>query len=181
METRSETHPQRIRKRKSMDNCILRFKNVRRAVNNGYELTPTDHIILTQSDPLVHVEWQFSARHDKISFSATMAGDDNGCRFKQIAYSHPDWWTDLVLPMTVDQEDRAWEKALELDGRPYDLIGLASFGTKWDIIKPHDDKDWCNEACGKLVKAAYQYGDEFIPHFYHPVSFFFEMYHRVVI
>ena len=161
-----------------MNNCILRFKNVRRAVNFGYEMTTMDRIILTRSDPLVHVEFQFSQRHNNISHSATMAGDDNGCRFKDINYSHPEWWTNLLLPMTDFQEDRAWMRANELDGNEYDLIGLASFGTRWDIIKPHPDKLWCSEDCAELVKAAYQYGEDFIPHFYHPIGLFFEMYHR---
>ena len=161
-----------------MNNCKIRFKNVRRAVNSGYKLTATDHITLVKSDPLVHVEWQFSARHNHKSFSATMAGDDNGCRFADIGYSHPLWWTTLILPMTDVQEDRAWAKAHELDGKDYDLIGLASFSTKWDIIKPDPDKYWCSEAVAELIKVGYGYGDEFVPHFYHPVGLFFEMYHR---
>ncbi len=150
-------------------------------MNFGYKMTPTDIVTLHRSDPLVHTEFQFSERYDRISQSSTMSGDDDGCRFKQIGYSHPEWWTNLILPMSDEQEDRAFLRGQELDGKKYDLIGLASFGTKWDLIKPHPDKLWCSEDNGELIKASYQWGDEFVPHFYHPVGLFFEIHYRIQI
>ncbi len=161
-----------------MNKCKLRFKNVRRAQLNGYSLTPTDHIILVKSDPLTHVEFQFSSRHNRKSFSATMAGDDNGCRFKDIGYSNPCEWTTITLYMSDAQEDRAWARANEIDGKSYDLIGLASFGTDWSLVKPDPDKYWCSEACAELIKAAYGYL-AWVPSHFHPVGLFFEMYHRM--
>ena len=161
-----------------MADCVLQCLNARRAVNFGKKLTAVDHIILRRSDPLVHTEFQFSGRGNYESFSATM---QEGCRFKRIAYSHPQRWTSLILPMTDEQEYRAWDKAIEIEGSPYDLVGLGSFGTSWNIIKPDPDKYWCSESDGELIKAAYQYGKDFIPHFYHPVGLFFEMYHRLAV
>ena len=62
------------------------------------------------------------------------------------------------LYMSNEQEDMAWAKAHELDGKEYDLVGLASFGTDWNIIKEDPDKYWCSETCAELIKAAYAYG-----------------------
>ena len=159
--------------------CILQSWNARRAVNYGGKLTAVDQIILIKSDPMTHSEFEFSSRNDGISFSATMRDNQDCCRFMDISYSHPNRWTSLVLPMTDEQEDRAYARAAKLNGMGYDLIGLGSFGTKWDIIKPHPDKLWCSEACAELIKAAYGYGDDFVPHFYSPTSLYFEMVHRL--
>ncbi len=164
-----------------MADCIAWSYNARRAEESGKPITPVQHVILTRSDPLVHTELQFSERHGKISFSSTIQDGDKGCRFKDIKYSHPERWIKLILPMTDAEEDRAWRRAKVLDGAKYDLIGLASFGTKWDIIKPDPDKYWCNEVVGDVVSYAYEYGTDFVPHFYHPVSFFFEMYCRLKV
>jgi hypothetical protein len=81
--------------------------------------------------------------------------------------------------MTDQQEDRAWLKSRELLGKPYDLIGVASLGSGWDIIKPDPDKEWCSENSAEQIKAAYQYGDDFIPHSFHPTGLFFEMFRRL--
>jgi hypothetical protein len=169
-------------------NCILRSYNARQAYQYGKDITPVQRIIMARSDPLVHTEFEFSERQDGISFSSTMQDDVSGCRFKQISYSHPLRWTSIVLPMTDEQEDRAWERAIELEGKKYDLIGLAGFGSEWDIVKPHPDKYWCSEAVAELIKAAYEYDiprwptkpvDLFIPHRFHPNGLFFEMYRRL--
>lgn len=162
-----------------MSDCIAWSYDARRAEVAGKKITAVQHVILNRSDPLVHTEFQFSERCGRISYSSTIQGGDKGCRFKPIKYSHLERWIKLILPMTDEQENRAMIKARELEGKEYDLIGLASFGTKWDIFKPDPDKYWCNEVVGELVKAAYEYGPEFVPHFYHPVSFFFEMFCRI--
>lgn len=160
-------------------NCVLRSYNARRAEASGKNLTLVDKIILMRSDPLVHAEYEFSRRHEGISWSATMQDGANCCRFKKILYSHPERWTNLVLAMTDEQEDRAYERAVELEGMPYDLIGLGSFATDHPIIKPHPDKYWCSEACAELIVAGYEL-DDLVPSAYHPVGLFFEMFHRRV-
>ena len=164
-----------------MSDCILRFYNARQAANlDGKKLTPVDRIIMSVSDPLVHTEFQFSDRKNSVSHSATMRGDFNCSRDLQIKYTHPLRWTSLILPMTDQQEEKAWSKSRELLGKPYDLIGLGSFGSDWDIVKPDPDKLWCSENNAELIKAAYEYGGDFVPHSFHPVGLFFEMYRRLL-
>ena len=159
--------------------CKLRCWNARQAQKFNIKLSAAQRMILLRSDPLTHTEFQFSKLYDEISFSATLMDGFNGCRFKTIGYSHPEFWTTLVLPMTNEQEDRAWKRAQEINHKQYDLIGLGSFGTEWEIIKPNPDKYWCSEACAELIKAAYESDGSFIPHFYHPVGLFFDMYRRL--
>lgn len=159
--------------------CKLQFWNTRQAQKFDIKLTAAQRMILMRSDPLTHAEFQFSELYGGISFSSTLQDEFNGCRYKTISYSHPEFWSTLILPMTDEQEDRAWKRAQEINHKPYDLIGLASFGTEWDIIKPDPGKYWCSEACAELIKAAYEYDGSYIPHFYHPVGLFFEMYHRL--
>lgn len=181
----------------------MRSKNARKAVNYSYKLTAIDRIILMRSDPLIHTEFQFSERYAKISHSATLAQDTGCCRFRLNPYKNHQWWEDMVLPMTDDQEDRAWAEACELsdlsvnwltlsirsvlkngeiffgkNAKKYDTFGLGSFGTSWNIIKPHPDKWWCSEDFMELVKAAYEWKN-LVPHFYTPTGAFFEMYDRL--
>ena len=145
-----------------MSNCNLMSYNAKRAEQYGKPLTPINRLVFAVSDPLTHSEFKFSSRFSSRyryrSFSFTLQDDGVG-RFKDILYSHSERWDRLILPMTDEQEDRAYEKALELVGLPYDTIGVASLKT--GLIKQDPDKYWCSEAVGELIKAAYQWGDDF--------------------
>lgn len=162
-----------------MANCILWAYNAREAVRHGKRLTAVQRAILIISDPLTHTEFQFSGRHDELSFSSTIQDGDNGVRFKDIEYSHPERWVRLLLPMNNEREDRGWAYAKSIEGKPYDLIGVVSLASKVKLIKPHPDKYWCNEADGGVIKAAYGYGREFRPDTMHPVSLWFRMYQLI--
>ncbi len=104
-----------------------------------------------------HTDYQFSKRHDNISFSSTMQSKPHGCWFRDINYSHPERWTTHVIELTDKQEDMAFNKALELQGKKYDLWGLLSFGTRFKIVKPSKDKLWCTECVCELLNATGKY------------------------
>jgi hypothetical protein len=160
--------------------CILQNYNARRAARYGKKLSETDRVTLLRSDPHTHTEFQFSPRYSGISFSATTADGSNCCRFKPIEYSHPERWDSLVLPMTDVQEGRARRRADEIEGKSYDLIGLLSHTSDLEIIKPHPDKYWCNEACGELIIAAYDWNrDDFRPDKFTPSGMLFEIIFRL--
>lgn len=144
-----------------MADCIYRSFNARRAQLHGYKITAVQAVILSCSDPLVHAEFQFSHRYRRESFSSTLMGGENGCRFKNLKYSHSERWDSIVLPMTDLQENLAHDEAIRIKDWKYDLIGVASLATRFKIIRPHPKKVWCNEACGMLVLAAYQWDDEY--------------------
>ncbi len=161
-----------------MSDCIHWAYDAVAAKEDGKPLTATDIIIMRRSARLIHTTHQFSHRYGGVSFESTLRDDAKGCRFKHIHYArHPRRWVPIVKPMTDEQEDRAWKRALELDGRGYDLIGLASFATSLSIIKPHTGKYWCTEAEMELNVAAY--GWDVIPHHFHPLSGYFEVLRRV--
>lgn len=144
--------------------CIIRFYDARQAELFGKKHDLIDELILSRSDPLIHVEFQFSERYVLvngevidlskcptvkkfgISHSSTMQDGANGCRFKDIDYSiHPERWVSLTLPSTDEEEDRAWLRAKELDGKPYDL-----FGAIYD-----NPNEWCcTEDVEELIVAA---------------------------
>ncbi len=111
-------------------------------------------LINRRSSPAWHTEWQFSKRYFNISFSSPMQGEQKGCRFKMIDYSHPKRWITHIIPLTAEQEDKAWEKAHQLKGRKYDLIGLVSFSTPWKIVVPRREREWCTEADSRLLNAS---------------------------
>ncbi len=159
-----------------MSNCILWAYDARNAERFGKSLTAVQRAILIVSDPLTHMEYQFSERYGKVSFSSTIQDGDKGVRFKDIRYSHPERWVPILLPMTNEQEDRGHVYAKSIEGKDYDLVGVASLASKWKIIKPHPDKYWCNEATGGVIQVAYGYGLEFRPDEMHPVDLFFVMY-----
>jgi hypothetical protein len=134
------------------------------------------------SDPFAHTEFQFSMRHNGISHSSTMQGKNgfNGSRFENIDYlKHPERWVSLILPMTDLQEARGYDRAWEIDGMPYDTVGVTSLTTGWDIIKPDPDKLWCSEDVAEIIKASYQYGDDFVPDTHDPRSLLIEMIRRL--
>jgi hypothetical protein len=157
-----------------MSNCILWSYDARQAAKYGKPLTPEEWIILRVSDPLIHDEFQFSERYNKISFSSTLRDGAKGCRFKLIDYTiHPERWLPLILPMTDDEEDRAYIEAERIEGRPYDFIGLGSLSDLPITLPPAKNGYWCSESLGTVIKAAYQWGYSFRPDHYHPVSLYF--------
>jgi hypothetical protein len=162
---------------------ILHCWNARQALKDGKDLTVSDRAIMVVSDPLVHTEFDFSDRIISTgysSFSATMRNDADCCRFENIDFrKYPKRWAGLVLPMTAEQELKGYEYAKSIEGKPYDFKGLLSLTTEWDIIKPNPNAYWCSEADGGVIKACYGWGEDFIPHEYHPTGLFFEVYHRL--
>ncbi len=162
-----------------MSNCIYWSYDAVAAKDGGKNFSVTDIAIMRRSARLIHTEFQFSHNYfEGGSFSSTLRVGDKGCRFKTIDYTkHPERWIKIVLPMTDEQESRAFARAQRLEGMPYDLIGLASFASSLNIIKPHPDKYWCTEAVLELCKAAYRW--DITPHLYHPLSGFFEVYGRL--
>lgn len=129
----------------------LRSFNAVRAVMFGYEMTELDWLILLRSKLHKHTEGQFSSRFNSISFSATMAEGANCARFKDIKYSHPEYWDTVLIPCEASQEEQCYAKAQELEGRPYDQFGLLSFASEANIIKPNPNKGWCTETVFDVV------------------------------
>ena len=158
--------------------CYLMSFDVKAARKDGKKMTAVD-LLIERFSRLIHAEFRFSYRHNGISFSSTMAGDDNGTRFKQIEYSHPNRWVPLILPMTNKTEDRAWDKANEIVGKPYDFVGVSARATGLGLIKPAGGAYWCNKTCAELIKAAYGYGDDFVPDSGLPDDLFFDMLRRL--
>lgn len=160
--------------------CKLRFYNAIRADKFGKKLTIIDRAILLRSNPHTHCEFQFSGRYDSVSFSATMLDGSNCCRFKDIKYSHPERWDTLDLKLTAQQEDAARLKAFELEDKKYDLVGLLSFASELNLIKPDPNKYWCSEADAELIKAALCCQNDFVPDKFTPTGLFFEMFYKKV-
>jgi hypothetical protein len=140
-----------------MSDCILRYYDAHAARVDGKELTITDKGILVVSDPLVHVEFQFSARYGSgISFSFTMRGELWGGRHMNIHYTHPERWVNQVVPMTNEQEDRAWRASKYLAGNPYNILGALNLAHKrQEHYEPQNTEEtgmWCSQGCGELVR-----------------------------
>ena len=156
-------------------NCNVRFYDAKRAELFGKKLTLTDKLIFARSRPLVHVEFQFSERYAHISFSATMRDGLDGCRFKAIDYTvNPQRWATLVLPLTDEQEDKAYLKAKQIEKYPYDLFGLLSFISDLDVIKPDKYKYWCSEAVQELINAGFE-STILFPEHTTPTGMFFDL------
>jgi hypothetical protein len=119
-----------------------------------YKPTAVDKVIMLRSNPLVHTEWQFSPRYNNVSFSATRADGSNCCRFSPITYSTPKRWVSQYLGLSDESEDKAYRKAKELEGMPYDLLGLLGFISDCNLIKENPNAYWCNETVGELLKAS---------------------------
>ena len=135
-----------------MSACKIRSYNAVRAKIFGKKLTVTQWVILRRSSLHTHNELQFSERYDNISHSATKMEGSNGARFKQIEYSHAgEGWDTVIVPMTDEQEDRAYKRAEELNGTPYDTIGQLSHITGLKIWKPSEKKIWCTKDVGELI------------------------------
>jgi hypothetical protein len=135
-------------------NVIQKSYNAKRAELFGKKLTGTDRLILMRSSIWTHTEFQFSERYNNISFSFTMADNAKCGRFKQIEYSHQaERWDDVIIPMTDEQEDKAYAEAQRLKGVPYDLVGLLSHATPLKLIMPHKKNMWCTEGVNHLLVA----------------------------
>ena len=134
--------------------CKIRSYNYVRAEIFGKKPTWVNRIISIRSSPQTHTEFQFSARYDNISFSATREDGSNCARFRKIWYSHEaERWDTVDVPMTDEEEDMAYMMAQTLKGTPYDLIGQLSHLFKARIWKPSKKKIWCTKAVAKLVYA----------------------------
>ena len=119
----------------------------------GHSLTPVQRAILLRSEPWVHVEDQFDASYDCVSFSATMAEGEDCARFKEIAYSNPAFWDEVYIATTRAQEELMYAEAKAIEGMPYDTFGVAGLATDLDIIKPDPDKTWCSKTCARIICA----------------------------
>ena len=107
-----------------------------------------------RSKPHTHSEYQFSKRYDWVSFSATLQGNDNGARFKHIKYSHEkERWDTTIVPMTDEQEDKAYAEAKSMEGMLYDIIGQISHATRFKIWRPSKKKTWCSKADNRVICA----------------------------
>jgi len=154
-------------------NCEVKSFNLDRAILFGYKPTKTQRIIRLRSRPHVHSEFVYSSRYGGLSFSATMEDGCKCCRFKDIQYSHPEYWDKIIIPMTDEQEDWAWGVACKMANVPfdwycrnctttskcfygpdaikYDFKGQICHVSKWNIIKPDPNKTWCSKAVNQLV------------------------------
>lgn len=127
----------------------LKALNLKRAMQNGYKWKLHQLIIALRSWPWIHTELQFSDRYDNISYSCTLMDKSKGARFKNIKYSHPERWDEIIIPTTKAEEDlvyaKAWSKVN--NGIKYDLFGLLSFATPLEVIRPSRNREWCSESC----------------------------------
>lgn len=127
--------------------------NYIRAEFFGKKPTLSNRIIGLRSRPHIHNEAQFSDLFDSISCSATRM-DGNCVRFKRIGYSHAtERWDTIDVPMSPEHENRAYAKAQELEGMPYDLIGQLCHITPLRIWRPLKKKIWCSKAVAKIIYA----------------------------
>lgn len=165
-----------------MANIALKFFDPRAAkAAYGRKYTLMDRLIMLRSE-LVHVEVVFSGRYGYISFSATLRDGCWCCRFKYIKYSHPLQWRTVVVSMTNEEEDMAWQEACRMAGLPitwntiqwdygkglehnncfysrqaipYDILGQGchiSVTLKW--WKSNPKKTFCSKACARLIYIA---------------------------
>ena len=136
-----------------MSDCYIKSYNLVRAAIFGKKPTFVQWLISQRSTPHVHDEFQFSARYDNVSFSATMMDKAKCVRPKQITYSHPERWDTVIISMTDEEEDLAWAEAKRLEGMPYDLKGQLCHISKWKIWRPSAKKIWCSKTVARLVYA----------------------------
>jgi len=143
----------------------LRSFNAYRAEKYGYHITSVDKLIMQRSYLHTHSEIQFN---NGISYSATMADGAKCCRFKDIQYSHPEYWDTIYITTTEEQDNTVYDFCKSVEGQPYDLVGLLSFTTEMGIIKPARDKWWCSEVCAAAIGQIMQL--PFKPEEYHPTK-----------
>ena len=138
-----------------MATCKLRSYNARRAAIFGTKLSKVDRLILLRSDMYTHSEFEFSARYNNVSFSATMADGSKCARFKPIDYSHiRERWDAVRLNYTDEQEDNAFNLAGSLAGTPYDVKGQICHATHFNLWKPSVNKTWCSKIVNRLMEYA---------------------------
>ena len=82
---------------------------------HGDKLTKTQKAIGLRSNGL-HVEWRFSDRYGRISWSCTLADGCGCCRFKMINYSHPYRQSRVRVPVTAEQEALLFKEACRMAG-----------------------------------------------------------------
>ncbi len=166
-----------------MADCKLMFYDARAAKLDGKKMTFIDWLILLRSDPYIHVEFVFSVeRYGGISNSATLRDGCKCVRFKDIDLAkHPKRWKGVVIPMTDEEEDRAWKEACEMaglpgnwrshpksfmegricyydyDAIPYDIWGMPCHISKWNIWKPNPKKTWCSKAVARVLSKGKEY------------------------
>lgn len=137
--------------------------NFVRAEFFGKKPSKVDRIIGLRSRPHIHTEAQFSDLFDKVSCSATKAEGSNCVRFKDIGYSHAaERWDTVDVPMSPEHENRAYAKAQELEGMPYDLIGQLCHITPLKIWLPSKKKIWCSKAVAQIIYAGRQDFEKFM-------------------
>ena len=132
----------------------LKAFNLRRAEKYGYKPNAIQRAIYAVSRPHVHVEDQFGYRYDYRSYSATTAEDADAARFINNTYTHPEYWDDVNILMSIGEEDLAYAEAKRLEGTPYDTIGVIGQATDWNILKPDPNKTWCSKVCARVICAA---------------------------
>jgi len=103
--------------------------------------------------------FQFSSDYNHLSFSSTIEDAFKGCRFKLIRYQN-DWWRTVERTITTAQERGIWYKAHSINGKKYDLIGLLSHATPWEIIRGRPEKYWCSECNAYITKPYIYKGDK---------------------
>ena len=135
--------------------CKIRSYNYVRAEIFGKKPTWMNRAISLRSKPQVHTEIQYSERFNSISFSSTMQDGDNGCRFKEIKYSHElQRWDTVIAPMTDEEEDLSFEKAKAMiaAGIKYDLVGQLAHLFKFKLWKTsRKGKMHCTRAVGEAL------------------------------
>jgi hypothetical protein len=133
-------------------NCEIKSYNYVRAAMFRKKITPLQKLIGLRSTPYSHSEFRFSERYKRISFSATTMDGNNCARFKDIRYSHEaERWDTVIVPMTDEQEDYAYNMATAMNGMPYDIKGQLCHISKWNLWKPNPKKTWCSKAVYQLV------------------------------
>jgi hypothetical protein len=153
--------------------------NKKMILKYGDKLTRTQKAIGLRSNGL-HTEIRYSGRYGHVCFSCTRAGGVEGCRFMMHKLSHPYRQSRARIPVTAEQEARLFAKGCEMaDVDPketwfaaelsheidsggdcfygpnhikYDKRGaMFAFLTKWNIIKMHEVRMICNEACAEVL------------------------------
>lgn len=168
-----------------MSECKIKSYNAIRAAIFGKPITKVQWLIGLRSKSHRHSEVQFSERYGNVSFSATYQDGCKCCRFKYIEYSHEkERWDTVIVPMTDEEEDRAWAEALKMAGYadtfmdnmsfgtrkklhtianyvsygynaiPYDLKGQLCHASKLKLWKPSKKKTWCSKAVASVLYSA---------------------------
>ena len=95
-----------------------RFYSARAAAKDGRKMSLTEKIIDLRSS-LTHAETQFDENRNNISWSSTLAEGANGCRFRDIGYSHEKYWETLSFIVSDAEEQRLWEFCCTLADMPF--------------------------------------------------------------